>query len=99
MAKLKPLWGETWPASSADGDPRRVVIEGTISHDGSLSKLVFITPSLRSVGGALGVDRESLPDLRKIAAALTSANPLPPLSGDFKGEQIIVQFTFTPKRR
>jgi hypothetical protein len=99
LAKLKPRWGETWPASSADGDPRRVVIEGAISRDGTLSKLVFITPSLRSVGGALGVDRESLPDLRKIAAALTSANPLPPLPGGFKGDEIIVQFTFTPKHR
>jgi hypothetical protein len=78
---------------------RRVVVEGAISHDGTLSKLVFISPSLRSVGGALGVDRESLRNLRKIVAALSSANPLPPLSGDFKGEQIIVQFTFTPKRR
>jgi len=76
-----------------------VVIEGAISHDGTLSKLVFRTRSLRSVGGALGIDRESLPDLRKIAAALTSANPLPPLSSDFKGDEIIVQFIFTPRRR
>jgi hypothetical protein len=99
LSKLKPRWGETWPVSSGDGDPRRVVIEGAISRDGTLSKLVFRSPSLRSVGGALGVDRESLPDLRRIAAALSSANPLPPLSGDFKGDEIIVQFTFTPKRR
>jgi hypothetical protein len=99
LSKLRPRWGETWPASSEDGDPRRVVVEGAISRDGTLSKLVFRSPSLRSVGGALGVDRESLPDLRRIVAALSSANPLPPLSSDFKGDEIIVQFTFTPKRR
>jgi hypothetical protein len=99
LSKLKPRWGDAWAASSGDGDPRRVVIEGALSRDGTLSKLVFRSPSLRSVGGALGVDRESLPDLRKIVAALSSANPLPPLSGDFKGDEILVQFTFTPKRR
>jgi hypothetical protein len=99
LSKLKPRWGVTLLAASGDGDPRRVVVEGAISRDGTLSKLVFRSPSLRSVGGALGVDRESLPDLRKIVAALSSANPLPPLSSDFKGDEIIVQFTFAPKRR
>jgi hypothetical protein len=98
LAKLKPRWGEIW-ASFGEGDPRRVVVEGAISHDGTLSKLVFRSPSLRSVGGALGVDRESLPGLRRIAAALSSANPLPPLSSDFIGDEIIVQFIFAPKRR
>ena len=69
------------------GGSQRIVIEGAILHNGSLARLVFISRS-----GSDTLDRAAV-------TILSSANPFPPLSKDFKGDRIILQFTFAANTR
>jgi hypothetical protein len=92
MAKLKDHGYKSWLDWS--GDPRPVVMEVVILHDGSVARLGFIPPPARSPGEDLTAKRFPS-NAGAYKAAIDSARPFLPLPDEFNGDRIIVHFTFT----
>lgn len=82
LASVRRNWFAVIPESAKLGRRGRVVIQFAISRDGSVPKLVIVTPS-----GTEALDRAAV-------AGISASNPLPPLPAEFRGEQVRLQFTF-----
>jgi TonB family protein len=83
LAAVKRNWLAVYPESARLGRTGRVQIVFSIARDGSVPKLVI---GLASGTRAL--------DLAAVAG-IDSSTPFPPLPNDFKGSQVVLQFTFS----
>jgi hypothetical protein len=93
LATLKNNGYQSWLGWSRDLRP--VVIEAVILHDGSIARLGFIPPPIRSPDGVLTT--KSFPyDAGAYKAAINSVRPFLALPDEFKGDRIIVHFEFRP---
>lgn len=82
LSMVRRNWLAVVPESVRLGRGGKVVIQFAIDKDGRVPKLVIAMPS-----GAEALDRAAV-------AGVSASNPFPPLPGEFKGEQIKVQFSF-----
>jgi TonB family protein len=84
LAAVRRNWFAVIPESARLGNQRgRVIVQFAIDRSGKVPKLVISIPS-----GAPPLDRAAV-------AGISASNPFPPLPGEFKGEQIRLQFTFS----
>ena len=82
LANVRRNWFAVMPQSAKLGRRGKVVIQFAIDRSGSVPKLVIVGPS-----GTEALDRAAV-------AGISASNPFPPLPGDFKGNQIRLQFSF-----
>lgn len=82
LANVRRNWFAVMPQSAKLGRRGKVVIQFSIDRSGSVPKLVIVAPS-----GADALDRAAV-------AGISASNPFPPLPGDFRGNQIRLQFSF-----
>jgi TonB family protein len=82
LASVRRNWFAVIPESAKLGRGGRVQIQFAISRDGRVPRLVIASPS-----GAEALDRAAV-------AGISASNPFPPLPGEFRGEQVRLQFTF-----
>ncbi len=83
LATVKRNWLAVYPESARLGLAGKVQIQFAIDRNGYVPKLVIAMPS-----GQDALDRAAV-------AGISASNPFPPLPGDFRGEQVRLQFTFT----
>jgi TonB family protein len=83
LAIVKRNWLAVVPESARLGRAGRVQIQFAIARDGYVPKLVIALPS-----GTDALDRAAV-------AGVSASTPFPPLPGDFKGNQVRLQFTFS----
>ena len=83
LAMVRRNWFAVIPESVRLGRRGRTVVQFAIAKDGSVPKLVIAVPS-----GADPLDRAAV-------AGVSASNPFPPLPGEFTGQQIRLQFTFS----
>lgn len=82
LSAVRRNWFAVIPESARLGRTGRVVVQFSISKNGSVPKLVIAVPS-----GADPLDRAAV-------AGISASNPFPPLPVEFKGEIIRVQLAF-----
>ena len=83
LAAVRRNWYAVIPESARLGMVRgRVTIQFIIIRAGGVSKLVIAGPS-----GVEALDRAAV-------AGISASNPFPPLPGEFRGDQVRLQFTF-----
>ena len=83
LATVRRNWYAVIPESARLGMVRgRVAIQFIIVRQGSVSKLV-----IASASGHEALDRAAV-------AGISASNPFPPLPGEFRGDQVRLQFTF-----
>ncbi len=83
LAAVRRNWYAVIPESARLGMVRgRVGIQFIIIKAGGVSKLVIATPS-----GMEALDRAAV-------AGISASNPFPPLPGEFRGDQVRLQFNF-----
>jgi TonB family protein len=83
LATVRRNWFAVMPESAKLGRIGRVGIQFAVSQDGSVPKLVIVSPS-----GTEAFDRAAV-------AGISASNPFPPLPSEFKGNQIRLQFNFS----
>jgi TonB family protein len=83
LATVRRNWFAIYPESARLGTRGRVVLEFAISKDGKILKVVYSAQS-----GARPLDEAAV-------AALSASNPLPPLPVEFKGQRVVLRFTFS----
>ncbi|MBI2686816.1 MAG: TonB family protein [Acidobacteria bacterium] len=84
LAAVRRNWFAVIPESARLGNQRgRVLVQFAIDRAGKVPKLVISVPS-----GAQPLDRAAV-------AGISASNPFPPLPGEFKGDQIRLQLTFS----
>jgi TonB family protein len=82
LATVKRNWLAVYPEAARLGTRGKVAVEFSIGVDGKIQKIVY-----SSTSGSRPLDEAAV-------AALSASNPLPALPPDFKGQRIILQFTF-----
>lgn len=82
LAIVRRNWYAVIPEVARLGRQGKVVIQFAINRDGSVPKLVIVSPS-----GTEALDRAAV-------AGISASNPFPPLPADYRGLQIRLQFTF-----
>jgi TonB family protein len=82
LANVRRNWFAVMPESAKLGRSGRVAIQFAVSRNGSVPKLVIISPS-----GTEAFDRAAV-------AGISASNPFPPLPTEFKGDVIRLQFNF-----
>ncbi|MCS7314600.1 MAG: TonB family protein [Bryobacterales bacterium] len=82
LATVRRNWYAVIPEVARLGRQGKVVIQFAINRDGSVPKLVIVSPS-----GTEALDRAAV-------AGISASNPFPPLPSDYRGLQIRLQFTF-----
>lgn len=82
LATVRRNWFAVMPEVARMGRQGKVVIQFAIQRDGSVPKLVIVTPS-----GTEALDRAAV-------AGISASNPFPPLPAGYRGLQIRLQFTF-----
>lgn len=82
LATVRRNWYAVMPEIARLGRPGKVVIQFAIGRDGSVPKLVIVSPS-----GTEALDRAAV-------AGISASNPFPPLPSEYRGLQIRLQFTF-----
>lgn len=82
LATVRRNWFAVMPESAKLGRQGRVAIQFAIDRNGSVPKLVIVMHS-----GTDALDRAAV-------AGISASNPFPPLPGDFKGNQVRLQFNF-----
>jgi len=82
LQNVRRNWFAVMPESARLGQRGRVVLQFAIAKDGKVTKVVFTTES-----GARALDRAAV-------AALSASDPLPQLPPEFKGDRVVLQFTF-----
>lgn len=83
LATVRRNWFAVYPESAKLGTRGKVVVEFAIAKSGSITKVVYSEQS-----GAQALDRAAV-------AALSASNPLPSLPAEYKGERIVLAFTFS----
>jgi TonB family protein len=89
LATVRRNWFAVYPEAARLGMRGQVGVEFVVSKDGSIPKIAFSAAS-----GSRPLDEAAV-------AALSASNPLPPLPIEFKGQRVVLQFTFSynvPKR-
>jgi protein TonB len=89
LATVRRNWFAVYPEAARLGMRGQVGVEFVVSKDGSIPKIAFSGQS-----GSRPLDEAAV-------AALSASNPLPPLPSEFKGQRVVLQFTFSynlPKR-
>ena len=82
LASVKRNWMAVMPESARLGRPGRVAIQFAIARNGSVPKLVIVSPS-----GTDAFDRAAV-------AGVSASNPFPPLPAEYRGEQVKLQLNF-----
>lgn len=82
LSTVRRNWLAVLPESVRLGKRGKVFIQFAIDRDGRVPKLVIAMPS-----GTEAFDRAAV-------AGISASNPFPPLPGEFRGEQVRLQFTF-----
>jgi len=82
LAIVRRNWHAVIPEVARLGRQGKVVIQFAINRDGSVPKLVIVSPS-----GTEALDRAAV-------AGISASNPFPPLPSEYRGLQIRLQFTF-----
>jgi TonB family protein len=82
LQNVRRNWFAVMPESARLGERGRVVLQFAIAKDGKITKVIFSTES-----GAKVLDRAAV-------AALSASDPLPQLPPEFKGDRVVLQFTF-----
>jgi TonB family protein len=82
LATVRRNWYAVMPEVARLGRQGKVVIQFAINRDGSVPKLVIVSPS-----GTEALDRAAV-------AGISASNPFPPLPAEYRGLQIRLQFTF-----
>lgn len=82
LATVRRNWFAVMPESAKLGRRGKVAIQFAIARNGSIPKLVIAQPS-----GADALDRAAV-------TGISMSHPFPALPGEFKGDQIRLQFTF-----
>lgn len=82
LQNVRRNWFAVMPESARLGQRGRVVVQFAIGRDGKILKVTFATES-----GVHSFDRAAV-------AALSASDPLPQLPPEFKGERVVLQFTF-----
>jgi TonB family protein len=83
LAAVRRNWLAIMPESARSGRRGRTVIQFAIDRSGTVPKVV--------IAEAAGTDTLD----RAAVAAISAANPLPPLPADYKGDQIRLQLAFS----
>ena len=83
LQSVRRNWLSVYPESARMGLRGQVVVQFAIAPDGAIRRIVYIakTPS-----DALN---------RAVVSAFSMSDPLPQLPPDFKGERLVLQFTFS----
>lgn len=82
LQSIRRNWFAVMPESARLGQRGTVVLQFAIAPNGKVLKVAFSSES-----GARPLDRAAV-------AALSASDPLPPLPLEFKGDRIVLQFTF-----
>jgi TonB family protein len=82
LATVRRNWLAIYPEAARLGTRGKVSVEFSIGNDGKIQKIVYSSQS-----GSRPLDEAAV-------AALSASNPLPSLPADFKGQRIVLQFTF-----
>jgi TonB family protein len=82
LATVRRNWQAIYPEAARLGTRGKVAVQFSIGTDGKIQKIVLMTES-----GAKPLDEAAV-------AALSMSNPLPNLPREFKGQRIVLQFTF-----
>jgi TonB family protein len=82
LATVRRNWQAIYPEAARLGTRGKVSIEFSIGTDGKIQKIVYSAQS-----GSRPLDEAAV-------AALSASNPLPALPSEFKGQRIVLQFTF-----
>src|SRR4051812_38856166 len=83
LAAVRRNWFAIMPESAKLGSRGTVALQFAIDRQGSVPKLVIVTPS-----GIQALDRAAV-------AGVSASNPFPPLPTEFRGPQIRLQLNFT----
>jgi TonB family protein len=83
LAAVRRNWLAIYPQSARMGRRGRVLIQFIVDRKGGVPKLVIADPS-----GTEAFDRAAV-------AGISASDPFPPLPGDYKGDQIRLQLTFS----
>jgi TonB family protein len=83
LLTVRRNWFAIYPETARLGLRGRVVVEFSVGTDGKILKVVYSAQS-----GSRPLDEAAV-------AALSASNPLPPLPSEFKGQRIVLQFTFS----
>ena len=83
LATVRRNWFAIYPETARMGQRGRVLVEFAVAPDGTITKVVFAQQS-----GSRSLDEAAV-------AALSASNRLPPLPTDFKGNRVVLQFTFS----
>jgi TonB family protein len=82
LQAVRTNWFAVFPEAARLGMRGQVVVEFSVSKEGSVVKVVFNGQS-----GAKALDQAAV-------AAISASNPLPPLPKEFKGDRIVLQMSF-----
>jgi len=83
LTTVRRNWFAVYPEAARMGQRGRVLVEFAVAPDGTITKVVFSQQS-----GSRPLDEAAV-------AALSASNRLPPLPADFKGNRVVLQFTFS----
>jgi TonB family protein len=83
IATVRRNWFAIYPETARMGTRGKVVVKFSVSKDGSIPKVVYSAQS-----GSRPLDEAAV-------AALSASNPLPPLPPEFKGQIVVLEFTFS----
>ncbi len=82
LQDVRRNWLTIYPESARIGARGRVVVQFSIAPNGAILKTVFMSHARLEA-----LDRAAI-------AALTMSDPLPQLPSDYKGNRVVLQFTF-----
>jgi TonB family protein len=83
LATVRRNWFAIYPEAARLGTRGKVTVEFSVAKDGSIPKIVYTSQS-----GSRPLDEAAV-------AALSASNPLPALPVEFKGQRVVLQFTFS----
>ena len=83
LATVRRNWFAIYPEAARLGQRGEVRVEFAVAKDGSIPKITYSAQS-----GSRPLDEAAV-------AALSASNPLPPLPAEFRGQRVVLQFTFS----
>jgi TonB family protein len=83
LAAVRRNWFAVYPESAKLGQRGQVKLDFAIAKDGKVTKVVYSWQS-----GSNALDHAAI-------AAISASNPLPPLPVEFRGDRIVLSFTFS----
>jgi TonB family protein len=83
LASVRRNWYAVYPESAKLGTRGQVKLDFAIAKDGKVTRVVYSWQS-----GSNALDHAAV-------AAISASNPLPPLPAEFRGDRIVLSFTFS----